>query len=91
MNAVTAAKRSISFDPDVLAAAEQLAAAENGGNLSALVNDAVSQAVARSEKLRGLGAFLDELDRKFGPVPDDITAEVDAEWEEWESRSTAER
>lgn len=88
---MTAAKRSISFDPDLLANAERLARNEHGGNLSALVNAAVSEALARQVKLGRLDSFLRDMEREHGPVPDEVKVEVDAEWEEWESRSTAER
>lgn len=87
MSPVPAAKRSISFDPEVLAAAERAAAAEHGGNLSALVNEAVSRQV----KLRGLGELLDEMDEKYGPVSEQGIAEAERELYGWESRSTRAR
>jgi len=69
---VATAKRSISFDADLLAEAEKLA----DGNLSALVNDALEQRV----KSAGLAALLAELDREHGPVPEDVKAQVEADW-----------
>jgi metal-responsive CopG/Arc/MetJ family transcriptional regulator len=68
-------KRSISFDESVLAEAERLSA-ERGGNLSAFVNDAVEQ------KLKvALGKKLIEEDiKKLGPIPDEISARIEAEW-----------
>ena len=68
-------KRSISFDESVLAEAERLSA-ERGGNLSAFVNDAVEQ------KLKvALGKKLIEEDiDKFGPIPEEISARIEAEW-----------
>jgi len=84
MNAVTAAKRSISFDPDVLAAAESLAKAHHGRNLSALVNDAVAAAVERDEQLRDLGALLNDMDAEFGAIPDEAIADAQREIEEWD-------
>jgi metal-responsive CopG/Arc/MetJ family transcriptional regulator len=68
-------KRSISFDESVLAEAERLSA-ERGGNLSAFVNDAVEQ------KLKvALGKKLIEEDiKKFGPIPEEISARIEAEW-----------
>lgn len=88
---MASAKRSISFDPKLLAAAENLARAEYDGNLSALVNSAVRESIGRNERLRKLREFLDQMDREFGPVPEAIKAEIDEEIEEWESRSIAER
>jgi hypothetical protein len=73
---VSAAKRSISFDPDVLNAATREAQHRWDGNLSALVNEALR----RQLKVHGLRRLLDDWDEKFGPVPDDVQAEVDREW-----------
>ena len=84
--AMAAEKRSISFDPETLRAAEQLASSEHGGNLSALVNDTLERRV----KARRLLEFLAELDQELGPVPEDVKREVDAQWEKWESPSTPE-
>ncbi len=69
---VATVKRSISFDPDLLAEAERLA----DGNLSAYVNDALLQHV----KSAGLRVLLQELDAEHGPVSDDVKKEVDGEW-----------
>ncbi len=68
-------KRSISFDESVLAEAERQVAA-TGGNLSAFVNAAVLRElrIARGLKL------LAEDDEQFGPVPDDVRAEIAATW-----------
>ncbi len=65
-------KRSISFEADLLAEAEGLA----GGNLSALVNAALTREV----KLARMGRMLADDDAEFGPVPDEVRAEVAAEW-----------
>jgi hypothetical protein len=69
-------KRSISFDPEVLAEAEA-AARTNGyqGNLSALVNDAV----AHDMRLRGLAGALAEWEAEFGPITDEERAQADRE------------
>jgi len=71
------AKRSISFDPELLAEAERAAEAEPyAGNLSGLVNEALG----RHLKLKGLRELLDDMDRELGPVPDAVRERVDREW-----------
>lgn len=69
------AKRSISFDADVLAEAERLSQ-EHGGNLSAFVNDAVEQRlkVALGRKL------MEEDEKRFGPIPESVRARIAALW-----------
>lgn len=69
------AKRSISFDADVLAQAERLSA-ERGGNLSAFVNEAVEQRlkVALGRKL------IEEDIKRFGPIPESVVREIEALW-----------
>lgn len=75
--AMATTKRSISFDRDVLEAAERAADAEPyGGNLSGLVNDALD----RHLKLSNLRELLDDLDRELGPVPETVRKRVDREW-----------
>lgn len=68
-------KRSISFDEVVLREAEQRLS-ERGGNLSAFVNAAVLHElqVSRGREL------LTEDDAELGAVPDDVRAQVAAEW-----------
>jgi hypothetical protein len=68
-------KRSISFDAEVLAEAEQRVAS-SGGNLSAFVNAAVLRElrVARGVEL------LAQDEAQFGAVPEDVRAQVAAEW-----------
>lgn len=68
-----AVKISVTVDDDVLAAARDLAP---GGNLSALVNDALSERVRR-ERLRSL---LADDERELGPIPDDLRAQVGTQW-----------
>lgn len=69
-------KRSISFDPEILAEAEK-AARTNGydGNLSALVNDAT----ARHLRQQGLARFVAEWEAEFGPITDEERAAADRE------------
>lgn len=68
-------KKSISFDAAVLS--EALARVEaSGGNLSAFVN----AALARELKLARGRELLVEDERELGPVPDEIRAEVAAQW-----------
>ena len=59
-----AAKISVTVDDEGLAAARALAP---DGNLSALVNEALSQRVRR-DRLR---ALLADDERELGPIPDD--------------------
>lgn len=74
---MAAAKRSISFDPELLARLEQAAEAEPyEGNLSGLVNEALD----RWLKMKGLRELLDDMDRELGPVPDAVRERVDREW-----------
>ena len=68
-----AVKISVTVDDEVLAAARALAPA---GNLSALVNEALSELVRR-DRLR---ALLADDERELGPIPDDARAQVDARW-----------
>jgi len=71
-------KRSISFDPDLLREAEELAQEEKAGNLSALVAEALEQRV----KSRRLLEAIEDFEREFGPIPEEIRDEVDREWRE---------
>ena len=68
-----ASKISVTVDDEVLQAARTLAP---GGNLSALVNDALAERVRR-ERLRSL--LTDDVEA-LGPIPVDAIAHVDAEW-----------
>lgn len=74
-------KRSISFDAEIIEELEQLAAEETGGNLSALVGQALEQRL----KSRRLRDALDDWEREFGPIPQEMVDEARREWEElWE-------
>jgi Arc/MetJ family transcription regulator len=68
-------KRSISFDESVLAEAERLSA-ERGGNLSKLVN----QALEHELRIAGGRKLMEEDDKRWGPIPEDVIAEVDRLW-----------
>ncbi len=68
-------KRSISFDENVLAEAEERAAG-TGGNLSAFVNGAVLQQLRIS---RGV-ELLAQDEEEYGPVPDAVRTQIAAEW-----------
>jgi hypothetical protein len=68
-------KRSISFDANVLAEAERLSA-ERGGNLSALVNAAVEQQLKLADARKLIAADVEE----FGPIPESVSAKIEAEW-----------
>lgn len=70
-----AAKRSISFDADVIAAAE----AEvrfSGTSLSAFVNAAVE----RELKLTGLRKLMEADERELGPIPPEIREKIERQW-----------
>lgn len=71
-------KISVTVEDDVLAAARALAP---GGNLSALVNDALAERVRR-ERLRAL--LADDV-AEIGPIPPAAIAEVDSAWPFWSS------
>jgi len=68
-------KRSISFDESVLAEAERLSA-ERGGNLSAFVNAAVEHQMKIEAGLK----LMEEDDKQFGPVSEEVIAEIDRLW-----------
>jgi hypothetical protein len=40
----------------------------------------VTEAVAHQYQLEQLGKFLDEMEEKYGPVPEEIQAETDSWW-----------
>lgn len=68
-------KRSISFDESVLAEAERLSQ-QRGGNLSAFVNEAVEHRL----KVEGGRKLMEEDEKRWGPIPDEVVAEIDALW-----------
>lgn len=57
------AKRSVTLDADLVAVVEGTV----GGNLSAVVNDALRRHVERQREHAALGAWLDEMERAEGP------------------------
>lgn len=69
-------KRSIPFDAEVLARAEE-AAREEGyeGNVSALVNDAVAHRL----RMRALASYIAQREAEAGPITAEERAEVDRE------------
>lgn len=75
---VPAVKRSISFDASIIEELEQLAAEETGGNLSALVGQALEQRL----KSRRLREALDERERELGPIPQEMKDEADRRLDE---------
>jgi hypothetical protein len=68
-------KKSVAFEESV--AREALERAGPGG-FSRFVNDAVAQRL-QAIRIEGL---LAEMDERFGPIPPEIMAEVEAEWDE---------
>lgn len=74
---MASAKRSISFDPQLLAAAEEVAAAPPyAGNLSGLVSDALIHHL----KLRGLHELVADFEREHGPLSPEDLAQAEASW-----------
>ncbi len=68
-----ATKISVTVDDEVLSEARALAP---GGNLSALVNDALAERVRRER----LVALLADDAAEKGPIPVDALSHVDSEW-----------
>ncbi len=68
---MTAAKRkiSVSLDADLVAELEA-----SGETVSKQVNDALHALLARRRRQRVLTEWLDELDRRHGPVPEKLIA-----------------
>lgn len=77
---VPTVKRSISFDAELLAAAEAVAREATGGNLSALVGEALDRRVRSAE----LGRLLDEDIARIGGLPPDVEREVGRQWTDLE-------
>ena len=77
-----AAKRSISFDGELLARAERVAERETGGNLSALVGEALEQRVRHSD----LRALVKEDIESIGGIPPEIRAQARREWDDAKRR-----
>lgn len=71
-------KRSISFDAELIEEIDRLAAEETGGNLSALVGQALEQRLQR----RRLREALDDWEREFGPIPQEMLDEADRKLDE---------
>ena len=71
-------KRSISFDAELIEEIDRLAAEETGGNLSALVGQALEQRLQR----RRLREALDDWEREFGPIPREMLDEADRKLDE---------
>lgn len=78
---MTVEKVSLSLDPELLAEARELV---GRGGLSALVNDGLR---LRLQQVR-VTRLLDEMDEEFGPVPENIAAEVAQQWRERDRRTT---
>lgn len=71
-------KRSISFDAELIEEIDRLAAEETGGNLSALVGQALEQRL-ESRRLR---EALDDWEREFGPIPREMLDQADRKLDE---------
>jgi hypothetical protein len=67
-------KISVTLESDIETELRQVAGA---GGISAFVNEAVRQQL-QAARLRRL---LDEMDAQFGPIPDEVRREIDAQ--EW--------
>jgi hypothetical protein len=68
-------KKSVAFDESVAREAAELA---GPGGFSRLVNEIVAQ---RLQAVR-IAKMLDEMEAEFGPIPEEVKQEVDAEWRE---------
>lgn len=66
-------KVSLSLDPELVAEARELAGSRG---LSSMVNEALR---VRLQHVR-VTRLLDAMDDEFGPVPDAVRQEVEAEW-----------
>lgn len=66
-------KVSLSLDADLLAEARKHA---HGHSLSSYVNAGLRQKVFNDR----LGVLLDEWEDEFGPIPEEIVAEMTALW-----------
>ena len=75
---MTVVKRSISFDAELIEEFEVLAAEETGGNLSALVGQALEQRL----KSRRLRDALDDWEREFGTISQEARDEADRRLDE---------
>ncbi len=64
-------KLSVTLDPRVAA---ELRAVAGPRGVSAFINDAVRQQL----QARRVQQLLNEMDKEFGPVPEDVVAAVDA-------------
>lgn len=82
MQIMPTVKRSISFDAELLARAERVAERETGGNLSALVGEALEQRVKSSD----LRTLIKEDIESIGGVPPDIREQASREWDDVKRR-----
>jgi hypothetical protein len=80
MQMMPAVKRSISFDAELLARAERVAERETGGNLSALIGQALEQRVKSSDLL----AFLEEEIEAMGGISPEVHEATERAWDEIE-------
>lgn len=76
-------RRTISFDASTLAGAERLSR-QRGESLSAFVNAAVEHhlKVAHRQKVAAGRKLMEEDDERWGPIPEQAIAEIEALWPE---------
>ncbi len=67
------ARRNISLPDDLDERARKI-----GLNVSALAQRAIADELERRERMAGLRAWLDELDERYGAVPEEMLAEARA-------------
>lgn len=68
---------SASIDEDLLAAAEAAVREGYAPSMSALVEDAMREAVAKQQRRSALGELIDELDAELGYTPTDEEVRAD--------------
>lgn len=72
-------KVSVSMPEDLTTAVRERVGA---GGFSRYVTEAVSERL----RLEMLGEYLDELDEKYGPVPQELLDQAEREWPDFEER-----
>ena len=77
-------KVSISIDEDVLAEARRRAGHRE---LSAFINEALRRQLQHDR----IGEFLDEMEAKHGPIPEEMLEEARQFWRGTDARSTRRR
>jgi hypothetical protein len=70
------ARLTVTIDPDLIEAGTAAVAAGVAGSLSAWVNRALAERVAKERRLRSLGAAIAAYESEFGVItPDELDAQ----------------